>query len=156
MDCIGDLRDRRRARELLCVVGVCEDALAAITEAPTTWYASLAFLLYATTAIAAKIIMSETSTPMQITSKTAKSGVGKGRMVTHARTALLRFSSETRGRFCWPTPAGAVGVDGASSMAAKGQGGFRNRSSIVLRRSLEREGQEVRIWGRLERRERGS
>jgi hypothetical protein len=54
IDYISYLRDRRRTRELLCVVGVREDALAAITEAPATRYASLAFLLYATAAIAAE------------------------------------------------------------------------------------------------------
>jgi hypothetical protein len=84
MDCIGDLRDRRRTRKLLCVVGVGEDALAAITEAPTTRYASLAFLLYATAAIAAKITMSEESITMQIGNKVAKSGVT--RVACHSRS----------------------------------------------------------------------
>lgn len=55
----GDLRDGRRSGELLRLIGVGEDALPTIPETPATGDASFAFLLYATTSIAAVAVSND-------------------------------------------------------------------------------------------------
>ena len=115
------------------MIGVSEVALPAIPETPTTGHTSFAFLLDATTAIAAVAISTRVQDPelFQGGSEGRTRGGGiSGRSQAYARTARLRFSSETRGRFCWPRPAGVVGP---TSMAVRDQGGrWRGRRIVGL------------------------
>lgn len=83
---------------------MCEVALPAISETAATWYAAFAFLFHSAAAVTSARNRVISESVFQVTRPFSSA-------TTYARTALLRFSSATRGRFCC-----CAGVEVESSM----------------------------------------
>jgi hypothetical protein len=91
---------------------MCEIALAAVSYASAAWHTTFAFLFHSAASIApaqAQFI-SHFIVPDGNSKNSKNSKRPGGRTRTYARTARLRFSSATRGRFC-------AGVEVESSIA---------------------------------------
>lgn len=85
---------------------MCEIALAAVSYASAAWHTTFAFLFHP----AAPIAPAHAQFVSRFIVPNGKSKKPEGRTRTYARTARLRFSSATRGRFC-------AGVEVESSIA---------------------------------------
>jgi hypothetical protein len=85
---------------------MCEIALAAVSYASAAWHTTFAFLFHP----AASIAPAHAQFVSRFIVPNGNSKKPEGRTRTYARTARLRFSSATRGRFC-------AGVEVESSIA---------------------------------------
>ena len=114
-----------------------EVALPAIAQTPATRNATFAFLFHSATAITS-------ARPLACWTRRMVWRVGEA----YARTARLRFSSATRGRFCW-----GAGVEIESSIAGGISEGEVGASSAGQRDTRE-EGEEQKVTQKSERQRR--
>lgn len=110
--CKGRHRQNLRYRGgtgLLGRIYMCEIALSTIAETAATWHTTFALLLHSATTI--------TSAKWNnLAGRLSLEGIPPPQSggSAYARTARLRFSSATRGRFCW------AGVEVGSSITGTG------------------------------------